>query len=91
MSAVTGHMAKTTTGVAGLLATTIATATEATSIAATLRAVPSNVTDSTTLVALLAASGAVVFTSLGTFARDVTDTATTIAGLLLRSYSAFTA
>lgn len=91
MSAVTGHMAETTAGVAGLLATPIATSTKATSITATLRAVPSNVTNSTTLVALLAASGPVVFTSLGTFARDMTDTAATIAGFLLGGYSAFAA
>jgi hypothetical protein len=86
-------MAESATGVAGLLTAAIATAAaaESTSVAATLRAVPSDVTNSTTLVALLTASGTVIFGRLRAFARDVTDTAATIAGLLLRRYSAFTA
>ncbi|KAL4786683.1 hypothetical protein BJX76DRAFT_81246 [Aspergillus varians] len=96
MSAVTGHVAETTAGVASLLTTSIApagtgSAAEATSVTATLRAVPSNVTNLTTLVALLAASRALVFSGLRAFARDVTGTAATIAGLFLRGYSAFTA
>ncbi|KAL4986675.1 hypothetical protein BDW68DRAFT_162834 [Aspergillus falconensis] len=90
LGAVTGHVAETAAGVAGLLSTTIA-ASEATSIAATLRAVPGDVTNASTLVAFLAASGAIVFTGLGTFARYVTNSTATVAGLLFGGYSAFTA
>ncbi|KAL5046959.1 hypothetical protein BDW71DRAFT_206784 [Aspergillus fruticulosus] len=90
LGAVTGHVAETAAGVAGLLSTTIA-ASEATSIAATLRAVPGDVTNASTLIAFLAASGAIVFTGLGTFARYVTNSTATVAGLLFGGYSAFTA
>lgn len=83
-------MAETTAGVAGLLTTTVA-ASKATTVTATLRAVPGDVADASALIALLAASGALVLAGLGAFARDVTDSTATVAGLLLGSYSAFTA
>lgn len=53
LCAVTGHVAVSTAGVAGLLATAKATLT--TAVATALRAVASNVSDLTALVAFLTA------------------------------------
>ena len=96
LGAVTSHVTETTARVAGLLATTEATA-ESTSVAtAALGAAARNVSNTTALVALLATAdtstrGTAVAVSLGAFTRDVANATATVAGLLLGSYSALSA
>lgn len=81
-------MTEATARVAGLLATTEATA-KSTPVATALGAAACNVSNPAALVAFLAtASGratGVAVTLLGAFARDVTNTTATVAGLLLGS------
>ncbi|KAE8385161.1 hypothetical protein BDV23DRAFT_165435 [Aspergillus alliaceus] len=89
MGAVTSHVTEATAGVAGLL-----TATKSTSVAAALRTVPCNVADPAALITFLATSSTAVAIAGGclrAFTGNMTNTAATVAGLLLRSYCAFTA
>ena len=82
-------MSETTARVASLLTTA-----KATTLAAALRAIPSNVTDTAALVALLATTSSSTETLGGAslaLAGDVAYTTAAVAGLLLGSYSAFTA
>ena len=106
LCAVASHVAVSTAGVAGLLASAKATtggsSVATASVAATLRAVTSDMADGATLVAFLAsrtageaaARGLIAVTTGATawaFARDVSGLATAVARFLLGCYGAFTA
>lgn len=95
LSAIASHMTEATARIASLLAA--AAVAIATVIASALMAVTSNVADLAALVAFLTAAcaaacaAAVAVVRLSAFARDMAYTAAAIAGLFLRSCSAFTA
>lgn len=90
MSAVAGHVAKATTRVTSLLATTVSSVTETASIVTALGAVARNMADLAAFVAFLAAAGSTIVviarTGLGTLARNVSSNTAAVARLLLRSY-----
>jgi hypothetical protein len=90
MSAIAGHVAKATTRVASLLATTVSSVTETASIVAALGAIACDMADLAAFVAFLAAAGSTIVviarTSLGTLARNVSSNTAAVARLLLGSY-----
>ncbi|KAH1381274.1 hypothetical protein KXX50_007327 [Aspergillus fumigatus] len=89
-STIAGHVAKATTRVTSLLATTVSSVTETASIVTALGAVARNMADLAAFVAFLAAAGSTIVviarTGLGTLARNVSSNTAAVARLLLRSY-----